>query len=59
MPLSHGSRFNQHHGVEDLRKNAVEPNPEQPVSGEQSELTRALPGQHRYLMSQGDELELQ
>ena len=59
MPLKHGRRFDQHHGVEDLRPNAVEPNLEQPVSGEQPKLTRALPPQDRHLMSQGDELELQ
>ena len=59
MPLDDGCRFDQHHGVEDLRPNSVKPNPKQPVGGEEPKLTRALPAQDGHLMSQRDELELQ
>jgi peptidoglycan/xylan/chitin deacetylase (PgdA/CDA1 family) len=39
-PMDHGCRFDQHHGVEDLRPKSVKPHPEEPVGGEepQSEL---------------------
>ena len=59
MPLDHGCRLDQHHGVEDLRPNPVKPHPEEPVGGEDPKLTRALPPQDGHLMSQGDELKLQ
>src|SRR5450830_1224793 len=59
MPLDHGCWLDQHHGVEDLRPNPVQPHPEEPVGGEEPKLTRALPPQDSHLMSQGDELKLQ
>jgi hypothetical protein len=59
MPLDHGYRFDQHHGVEDPRPNSVKPYPEEPVGGEEPKLARALPPQNGHLMSQGDELKLQ
>jgi hypothetical protein len=58
MPLDHGCGFDQHHGVEDLRPNSVEPNPKEPVGGEEPKLTRALATQDGRLMPQGDELKL-
>ena len=59
MPLDHGCRLDQHHGVQGLRPNPVEPHPEQPVSGEKPKPAWALPPQDGHLMSQSDELKFQ
>ena len=59
MPLDYGCRFDQHHGVEDLRPNLVKPHPEEPVCAEQPRATWSLPPQDGHLMSQGDEFKLQ
>ena len=60
MPVEHSCRFDQHHGVEDLRPESVKPHPEQPVGGEEEpRLSGTLPAQDGQLMSQGDEFELQ
>ena len=59
MPLDHGCRLHQHHGVEDLRPNPVKPHPEEPVGGEEPKPTRVLPPHDGHLMAQGDELKLQ
>jgi len=52
-------RFDQHHGVDDLRSDSVEPHSEQPISGEEPRLAGALLPQDGYPMSQGDEFEFQ
>ena len=59
MPGEHGCRFDQHHGVKDLRPDPVKPNPEQPVGGEELRLAGTLPAQDGHLMSHGDEFEFQ
>ena len=59
MPLDDGCRFDQHHGVEDLRPDSVKPHPEQPLGGEEPRLARALPTQDGHLVSQSDELEFE
>ena len=59
MPLDNGCRFDQHHGVEDLRPDSVKPHPEQPVGGEEPRPARALPAQDGYLVSQSNELKFQ
>ena len=59
MPLNDGCRFDQHHGVEDLRPDSVKPHPEQPVGGEKPRPARSLPTQDSHLVSQSDELEFQ
>ena len=59
MPVEHGCRLDQHHGVEDLRADSVKPHPEQPVGGEEPRAARALPTQNSHLVSQSNELELQ
>jgi hypothetical protein len=59
MPVEHSCRFDQNHGVEDLRPDSVKPNPEQPVGGEEPRLSGTLPTQDGHLMSQGDEFDLQ
>ena len=59
MPLDHGCRLDQHHGVENLWPNPVKPHPEEPVCGEEPKLTRVLPPQDSHLMSKGNELEFQ
>ena len=59
MPLDDGCRFNQHHGVEDLRPHSVQPRPEQPVGGQEPRAAGTLPTQDGHLMSQGDEFEFQ
>jgi len=43
MPLAHRCWFDQHQGVQDLRPQSVKPYPEQPVGGEESNPTSALP----------------
>ena len=59
MPLDDGCRFDQHHGVEDLRPDSVKPSPEQPVGGEEPRPPRALPTQDGHLVSQSNELKFQ
>jgi hypothetical protein len=59
MPGDHGRRFDQHHGVEDLRPDPIKPNPEQPVGGEELRAAGALPPQDGHLMAQGDEFKFQ
>ncbi len=59
MPLDHGCRFDQHHGVEDLWPDRVEPRPKQPIGGEEPRPARALPAQDGQLMSQGGKFEFQ
>ena len=59
MPLDDGRRFDQHHGVEDLRADSVKQHPEKPVSGEEPRPARALPTQDGHLVSQSNEFEFQ
>jgi hypothetical protein len=59
MPAEHGCRFDQHHGVDDLRPDSVEPHPEQPVGGQEPRSARVLRTQDGQLVSQSDEFELQ
>src|ERR1019366_10051288 len=59
MPLNNGCRLDQHHGVQGLRPNPIQPHPEEPVCAEESKPTRTLTPQDGHLMSQGDELKLQ
>ena len=59
MPLDDGRRFDQHHGVQDLRADPVKPHPEPPVGGEEPWLARALPTQNGHLVSQSNDFELQ
>ena len=59
MPVEHSCRFDQHHGVEDLRADSVKPHPEQSVGGEEPRLAGALPTQDGHLVSQSNELKFQ
>jgi len=59
MPLDHGHRLNQHHRVDDLRPNPVEPHPQEPVCGQEPKPTWTLPPQDGHLMSQSDKLKFQ
>lgn len=59
MPPDDSCWFDQRHGVEDLRSNAVKRHPEKPIGREEPKLARAAAPQHGHLMSQGDELKLQ
>ena len=59
MPVNYSCRFDQHHGVEDLRPDSVKPHPEQPVGREEPGPARALPAQDGHLVSQSDDLEFQ
>ena len=59
MSVDDGYRFDQYHGVEDLRPDPLKRDPEQPVDGEEPRPARVLPAQDGQLMSQGDEFELQ
>jgi hypothetical protein len=59
MPLDHGCRLDQHHGIEDLRPNPEKPKPEKSVRGEEPNPTWVLPTQDAHLMPQANQLELQ
>ena len=59
MPLDDGCRFDQDHGVDDLRPDPVKPHPEQPVGGEKPRPASALPPQDGQLVSQSNEFEFQ
>ena len=59
MPLDHGCRLDQHHGLEDLRPNSVKPHPEEPVCEEEPKPTFALTPEHGDLVPQGDKLKFQ
>ena len=59
IPLDHGCRLYQHDGVEDLRPDPIQPNPKQPICGEELRATFALPQQDAHLMPKGDELKFQ
>src|SRR3984893_12077048 len=59
MPLDHGRRLHQHHGVQGPRPNPLKPQPEQSVCCEDPTPTWALPPQHGELMSKGDELKFE
>jgi hypothetical protein len=59
MPLNNSCRLDQHHGVQGLRPNPIQPHPEEPVCAEQPRATRPLPPQDGYLMSQSEQLKLQ
>ena len=59
MPLDHGCRLYQHHGVEDLRPNPVKTNPEKSIHREEPNPTWVLPSQDAHLMPQANELEFQ
>jgi TPR repeat protein len=45
------------HGVQDPRPDPVEPNPKQPIGGQEMKATFALPPQDADLMSKSDELK--
>jgi hypothetical protein len=59
MPLDHGCRLYQHHGVEDLRRNPVKTNLEKSIRREEPNPTWVLPSQDAHLMPQANELEFQ
>lgn len=59
MPLDDGCRFDQHHGVEDLRPDPVEPHSEHPIGEEEPRLAGALPTQDGHLVSQSNEFKFQ
>jgi hypothetical protein len=59
MPLDHGCRLHQRHGVQDLRPDPVQPNPKQPICGEELKTTFALPSQDAHLMPKRDELKFE
>jgi hypothetical protein len=59
MPQDHGCWLDQHHGVEDLRANAVQPHPQDPVCGQKPRSTFTLSPQDGHLMSQGNKLKFQ
>jgi hypothetical protein len=59
MALDDGCRFDQHHGVEDLRPDSVKSYQERAVGGEEPRLPAALPTQDSHLVTQSNELEFQ
>jgi hypothetical protein len=58
MPLQHGCRFDEYHGVDGLRPNSVEPDPEQSVRIEELRASQPPPLQDSQLMPQSDHLKL-
>jgi len=59
MPLDHGCRLDQHHGVEDLRPSSVKPHPEEPVCEEEPKPAFALTPEHGDLVSKCDKFKFQ
>jgi hypothetical protein len=57
IPLDHGCRLHQHHGVQDLRPDPIQPHPKQPIGGEELKATFALSPQDAHLMPKGDEFK--
>ena len=57
MPLDHGCRLDQHHGIEDLRPNPVKPNPDKSIRREEPNPTGVPAPQYAHLMSKGNELK--
>jgi hypothetical protein len=57
MPLDHGCRLNQHHGIEDLRPNPVKPNRDKSIRREKPNPTWMPAPQDAHLMSRGNELK--
>ena len=51
MPLDHGGWLHQHHRVDDLRPNPVEPHPQEPIQGGKLGPTGTLSPQDGHLMS--------
>jgi hypothetical protein len=59
MPLNNGCWLDQHHGVQGLRPNPIQPHPEQPVCRGKLKPNFALPPQDGDLVPKGDKLKLQ
>jgi hypothetical protein len=59
VPLDDGGGFDQHHRVQTARPQAVEPDPEQAVEGEQPKPTRPLTSKNVQLMAESEVLQLQ
>jgi hypothetical protein len=59
MPSDHGRWLDQDQGIEDLRPQSVESDPEQTVSQKAPKAMGALPPENDNLMSQRDELGFQ
>jgi hypothetical protein len=51
--------FTQHHYVEATRPKPVEPDPQEPIYGDESPTARMLAMQDRHLVTQRDDLEFQ
>src|SRR5580658_4826520 len=59
MPLDLGGWLHQHHYFEATRPQPVEPDPEEPIYGDESPTARMLAMQDRHLVTQRDDLEFQ
>src|SRR5450830_1206032 len=59
MPPDYGCWLDQHHGVQGLRPNPIQPHPEEPVCAKEPKPTRTLTPQDGHLMSQSEQLKLQ
>ena len=59
MPLDHGYRLDQHHGVQGLWPNPVKPHPEEPIRAEELWTAWALALQDRQLVPKGDEFQFE
>ena len=59
VPLDHGCRLHRYHGPEATRPHPVEPYPQHPIDGVPAQTAAPLTIQHRYLMTQRDELKRQ
>ena len=59
MPLDHGCRLDQHHGVQGLWPNPVKPHPEEPIRAEELRTAWAPAPQDRHLVPKGDEFQFE
>jgi hypothetical protein len=59
MPLDDGCWLDQHHGIEDLRPDPIEPNPQHSIATEEPWPAGTLPTQDGQLVSQRNDFELQ
>ena len=59
MPLDDGGRLDQHHRVQTVRPQSVEPDPEQAVKRKQPRPTRPLATKNMQLMTESEVIQFQ
>src|SRR5208337_628930 len=59
MPFNDRCRLDQHHHFQTARPQSVEPDPQEPIYGDESPTARMLAMQDRHLVTQRDDLKFQ